>query len=75
MTTDKMQELILQLRKMAESMQVVAQEVEDFWRQAGRLGDKTTSIEPFEAELDRCPNCDENAWDGRICHVCGAKDI
>lgn len=26
-------------------------------------------------DLSRCPNCDEKAWDGRICHICGAKDI
>ncbi len=25
--------------------------------------------------MDTCPNCDEKAWDGRICHLCGAKDI
>lgn len=26
-------------------------------------------------DLSRCPNCDEKAYDGRICHLCGAKDI
>jgi ribosomal protein L32 len=26
-------------------------------------------------DLNRCPNCDEKAWDGRICHICGAKNI
>lgn len=28
-----------------------------------------------EPDLDICPQCDEYAWDGRICHACGAKDI
>ena len=27
------------------------------------------------SDLSRCPNCDERAWDGRICHLCGAKNI
>jgi len=22
-------------------------------------------------DLDNCKQCDENAWDGRICHSCG----
>ena len=25
--------------------------------------------------LKACPNCDERAWDGYICHSCGAKYI
>jgi hypothetical protein len=28
-----------------------------------------------EMGLSRCEQCDEIAWDGRICHACGAKDI
>ena len=28
-----------------------------------------------ESDLDSCENCGEAAWDGRICHVCGAKNI
>lgn len=28
-----------------------------------------------ESWLKRCENCDELAYDGRICHNCGAKDI
>lgn len=26
-------------------------------------------------DLDKCPQCDERAWDGYICHSCGAKNI
>ena len=26
-------------------------------------------------DFDTCPQCDEFAWDGRICHSCGAKEI
>ena len=25
--------------------------------------------------LEDCEQCGENAWDGRICHSCGAKEI
>jgi len=28
-----------------------------------------------EIELEKCPDCGENAWDGYICHDCGHKDI
>jgi len=28
-----------------------------------------------EPDLGRCPSCEERAWDGRICYLCGAKDI
>jgi len=43
----------------------------------------TPSIEEEEEEeeeydnpdLSRCPSCDEKAYDGRICHICGAKNI
>jgi len=28
-----------------------------------------------EPDLDVCPECGERAWDGRICHVCGTKEI
>ena len=28
-----------------------------------------------EMGLSICPQCDEFAWDGRICHHCGMKDI
>jgi ribosomal protein L32 len=28
-----------------------------------------------EIELETCPDCGENAWDGYICHDCGHKDI
>lgn len=28
-----------------------------------------------EFDLDSCEQCGENAWDGRICHSCGAKNI
>lgn len=37
--------------------------------------------ETFEDEdsddeyLDRCEECNEYAWDGRICHACGMKEI
>lgn len=27
------------------------------------------------ASLAECPNCFEAAWDGRICHICGCKEI
>jgi len=26
-------------------------------------------------DLSNCEQCGERAWDGRICHVCGMKDI
>lgn len=26
-------------------------------------------------DLTDCPQCNEKAWDGRICHICGAKEI
>lgn len=26
-------------------------------------------------DLESCPQCGEEAWDGYICHSCGAKDI
>ena len=35
----------------------------------------STSIEEDNADFSNCPNCDETAWDGRICHICGAKYI
>jgi hypothetical protein len=28
-----------------------------------------------EAGMSRCEQCDEIAWDGRICHACGMKEI
>lgn len=28
-----------------------------------------------EMGLRSCENCGETAWDGRICHICGMKDI
>ncbi len=28
-----------------------------------------------EFSLDKCEQCGEPAWDGRICHSCGAKNI
>ena len=28
-----------------------------------------------ELDLEECEQCGEEAWDGRICHSCGAKDI
>ena len=28
-----------------------------------------------EMGLSRCEQCDEIAWDGRICHSCGMKEI
>lgn len=28
-----------------------------------------------ETDFSKCLNCDERAYDGRICHQCGAKDI
>lgn len=34
-----------------------------------------TEKELREAGFSRCENCDELAWDGRICHACGAKNI
>lgn len=27
------------------------------------------------SDFSTCPQCEERAWDGRICHVCGAKNI
>jgi uncharacterized phage protein (TIGR01671 family) len=29
----------------------------------------------MDIELARCEQCGENAWDGRICHSCGLKEI
>ena len=26
-------------------------------------------------QMEKCPDCGENAWDGYICHDCGYKDI
>lgn len=34
-----------------------------------------TEQELRDAGMSRCEQCDELAWDGRICHACGAKDI
>ena len=34
-----------------------------------------TKEELENAGLSRCEQCGETAWDGRICHACGAKDI
>lgn len=31
--------------------------------------------EEEELDLDSCPECGEDAWDGYICHICGAKNI
>jgi uncharacterized protein (UPF0212 family) len=28
-----------------------------------------------EMGLKPCPQCDEIAWDERICHICGLKNI
>lgn len=28
-----------------------------------------------EAGYSECPQCDEVAWDGRLCQACGMKDI
>ena len=28
-----------------------------------------------DEDLDICEECGENAWDGRICHSCGVKNI
>jgi uncharacterized phage protein (TIGR01671 family) len=28
-----------------------------------------------KSDFSRCEQCDEEAWDGRICHSCGAKHI
>jgi hypothetical protein len=28
-----------------------------------------------EDDLKKCELCGENAWDGRICHACGLKEI
>ena len=38
----------------------------------------TTAVEDEEEEnedLSSCENCGEHGWDGRICHICGAKHI
>lgn len=32
-------------------------------------------VENDEIDLNRCEECNEYAWDGRICHSCGAKNI
>lgn len=29
----------------------------------------------IENDLDTCDQCGEEAWDGYICHSCGAKNI
>ena len=34
-----------------------------------------TEEELREAGFENCEQCDELAWDGRICHACGAKNI
>ena len=34
-----------------------------------------TEEELEEMGLEPCPQCDEVAWDGYICQVCGAKEI
>ena len=34
-----------------------------------------TDEELEEMGFEECPQCEEIAWDGRICHVCGAKNI
>lgn len=26
-------------------------------------------------DLETCPQCEERAYDGRLCHLCGAKNI
>lgn len=31
--------------------------------------------EDISQDFDFCPNCSEKAFDGRICHYCGAKKI
>lgn len=46
--------------------------------QAGvdKLFKNPTEEEIAEIEgLTKCPNCEQKAWDGRICQICGAKDI
>jgi uncharacterized phage protein (TIGR01671 family) len=30
---------------------------------------------PDLSDFENCPQCEEQAWDGRICHKCGAKEI
>jgi len=46
-----------------------------------RIDGEWCSCDEFEAEiicgedLDKCQQCDELAWDGYICHVCGVKNI
>jgi NTP pyrophosphatase (non-canonical NTP hydrolase) len=39
--------------------------------------EKVEEISETEEDLglSRCENCDEEAWDGYICHSCGAKNI
>lgn len=37
--------------------------------------DKFGKRETEELDLGFCENCNERAWDGRICHNCGIKDI
>lgn len=31
--------------------------------------------EEEELDLENCEQCDERAWDGYICHSCGAKNV
>jgi hypothetical protein len=37
--------------------------------------EEVEEVEEDNPDLSRCPNCDGKAWDGRICHICGAKNI
>lgn len=48
-----------------------------YWWDLPSINSTNIEKEDTEDEFDlaKCPNCDENAWDGRICHVCGAKNI
>ena len=36
---------------------------------------ETEDEEDEDCGLDPCPQCDEKAWDGYICHACGVKNI
>ena len=37
--------------------------------------EKVISADEEELDLDDCPSCSATAWDGYICHNCGAKEI
>lgn len=37
--------------------------------------DEEENEEAEDLGLETCPQCDEEAWDGYVCHSCGLKNI